>query len=311
MGYFPTFKVSTENDDLTGADPNADPRRRGYVGGGEHGINDHLTQDASPDYSPDGRGYKIVNGYEQAGTNAYDTDVARDRTMGAASNNRAAVTLDQGAANQSRALQMNGLGLMGQAARGQAPSRAAALGQSSTENTIRAASAGTAGARGPGASIAAMNGAQIVSANKMGANNAAIGDMRAAEMAKAQSEYAAGAQHVQGQDVSAATTNAQLEAQQRALNEARQQGFEKRGWDVRKTQSQAADEYAREQAAQANARARARQADQAYEDAQIDKSISTFESALMGAAGSDERMKKHIRPLKMDGLSNLMRKVPR
>jgi hypothetical protein len=306
------LKRSTANDDLNaGQDPQSLEHRKGYMGDGGFNINGNLTQGASPDYSPDGEGYAVVNGYKQAGTSAYDADVNRDRADGTAAQSRTAVQLNQGAANGSRGMQMDALGMMGTAAHGAAPSRAAALGQTSTDNTIRAASAGMGGARGPGASIAAMNGAQVGAANKMGANNAAITDMRAAEMAKAQGEYAMGAQGVEGQDIGAATANAKLEAQQRALNEARQQADEQRGFGVRKSQSQNADDWSRQQQAQADAIARSQQAQSAADDATQQHDISMVEGWLMGAAGSDERMKRNIRPLTMGGLGLLTRKAPK
>lgn len=304
------LKPSTANDDLnSGQDPDSLEKRKGYLGGGEFNINGHLNQDASPDYSPDGQGYAVVNGYQQPGTSAYDKDVARDQAAGEAAQQRHAVQLNQGNANQSRGMQMGALGMMAGAAAGNAPSRAAALGQAANDSAIRN-TAGVAGARGPGASIAAMNGAQNTMGQKMATTNAGITDMRAGEMAKNMTDYAGGAQRVEGQDVQAATTNAQLEAQQRALNEAKQQADEARAFGVRKTQSQTADDFYRQQQAQADAIRRQQQAQAAADDATQQHDISMVEGWLMGA-GSDTRMKTNVRPLPMGGLSNLMRKVPK
>ena len=282
---------------------------------------DAKRQQQLVDTGTDGNGYHLLAGtvspdfggsqYGVAGsTGAYDADVARDRSMADASNARVAPQLDQTQANQSRGLQMGALGLMSAAAQGNAPSQAAALGMSANDSAARAALAGSAGARGPGAAVAAMNGVQINAANVMGQRNAAITNMRANEMAANQGQYVSGAQQLQGQDIAAATTNAQLEAQQRALNEQRQQGFERRGWNVRNMESSAEDRYKRntDQALATNeANDLARQDKSSQQDQQRGAMYMSAVSSAAGAAGSDERMKRNIKPMPMGSLSRFAR----
>lgn len=100
---------------------------------------------------------------------------------------------------------------------------------------------------------------------------------------------------MQGQDIEAATTNAQLEAQQRALNEARQQGMERRGWDVRNQQQMAADRYQRNRDAQDLARRKLRAAEDAADAEAVEGNISTGLSILSMA--SDERAKTDVFPI--------------
>ncbi len=238
----------------------------------------------------------------------YDADVARNRAMGDASNGRAAVQLDQTQANETRGLQMGSLGMLRDAAMGQAPSRAAVLGQMATSSAMRDGLAASGAARGgPGAAIAAARGAQGGAANTMVHANAGISDMRANEMAQAQSQYAGGAQHAQSQDIGAATMNAQLEAQQRAMNEARQQGFERRGWNVRNMQSSGEDRYKRNVDAALNLTESNNLAEQARDSAQARETTNMALSAV-SAVTSDERTKRDVHPLAMGSLSHLMRK---
>lgn len=289
---------STSNDGVFAGQ--GDPRQKlGYLGDTEHISASGVNQDASPDYAPGnadtGGGEQIVNGWRVAGTNAFDKDVDRYRQMGEQGQARKAVQLDQGQANESRGMQMGALGMMGDAARGNAPSRAAELGAAGSEDSIRAAGAGMAGARGPGAAITAATGAQAGAQSSMTKLGAGISDMRAQEMAKAQQGYAKTAQAVEGQDIGAATTDAQLEAQQRAMNEARQQGMEHRGWDVRNQQQMAEDRYQRNKDAQELAIQRQLAAEKAADDAALNQTISTTAGALTLA--SDERTKRGAMPI--------------
>jgi hypothetical protein len=269
--------------------------RRGYLGDTEHISAAGVNENASPDYSVTGGGEAIVNGWRQGGTNAWDQDVDRYRRMGEEGQSRKAVQLDQGQANEARGLQMGALGMMGDAARGNAPSRAAELGNAGTDDAIRAASAGMGAARGPGQAIAATAGAQAGAQQQQTKLGAGISDMRAQEMLAAQTGYAKGAQGVQGQDIGAATQNAQLEAQNRAANESRQQGMERRGWDTRNQQQMAADRYQRNRDAQELAIRKQRAAENAADDAALTSAVST----TLGAAqmASDERAKKNIMPV--------------
>lgn len=267
------------------------------------------------DTGNDGNGGRLLPGtappdwggsqYGQAGdTSSYDADVQRDRTMGAASMGRAPVSLDQTQANASRGMQMGALGLLRAQADGTAPSSAAILSQRANQNAATAA--GSSGARTAGGAIVAAGRNGMQASNAALSSNVANADNRAHEIASGQNLYASGTQGVEGQDINAATTNAKLVAQQNALNEARQEGFERRGWNVRNSESQGEDRYARnvqgaENQNEANDLARQQRAsDQAKATSGM---IMQGVSSLVGTA-SDERAKTNIAP--MGSLSSLL-----
>lgn len=299
--------TASGDGDLTADMSDEERKRRGYVGGGSLGINNNLTQDAGADWNPDGTGEAIHNGYRVAGTSAYDKDVDRYRKMGADGMNRQAAQIDPTQANQSRGLQLGALGMMNQAAQGNAPSRAVEMGHVQNDAAIRAAMMRTGGARGPGAAVAAMNQSQAGAVGQMGQTNAQLTDLRGAEMAKNQSDFANSAQAARGQDITAATTNAQLEATQRSLNENRQESLERLGFDTRRAQSQAADRYARDLANQNDTRTRNQDERDARDWAHLKDDASTAASVGMGITNSDERLKTNMRPVMMGSLSGLSR----
>lgn len=306
MGYGVSWLQghSGSNDDLTAKGPST-AEKEGYEGD-VHGdgwdiISSGQNHAAEQDYTPgdphSGGGNDVVNGYAQAGTNAFDKDVDRYRQMGADGQNRQAVQLDQGQSDQSRGLQMGSLGMMGVAAQGGAPSRAAALGQAGGDSAIRAAGANMAAARSPGQAIVAAGQGQGGASQQMTQLGASVADQRAKEMAVAQQGYAKAAQGVEGQDIQAATTNAQLQAQQRALNESRQEGMEGRAWDVRSQQQRADDDYQRNKDAQDLAIRKQQASESAADGAATDQDISTVASIASMGFGSDERMKTKVRPM--------------
>ncbi len=302
--------ASSRNDDLFVKGKPLD-EKLGYLGDTEHIKAGGVNESGSPDYSPDGGGYAVVNGWQQAGTSAFDKDVKRFRSAGEQSHARGAVQLDQQQANESRGLQMGALGMMGDAARGNAPSRAAEVGAAGSEDAIRSAGLGMLGGtsgnrdrgRGPGAAIAAAAEAQNAAQGQMTRLGGNVSDMRAQEMSTAQNAYAKGTQGVQGQDIQAASMNAQLEAQQRAMNEARQQAMERRGWDVRNQQQMAADRYQRNRDSQELARRKQAAAEGAQDDAAVEAGVSSFLGAAQMA--SDERTKQSVMP--MGSLSSIGR----
>lgn len=296
---------SRDNDDLHGEVPNpnqrtpengATPEKGGLIPFAPNGW------DSDP-RNWGGHGYQSKDGWYIPGTSGADIDVDRYRRMGG--KGEAAPELDRRHL-QSRFQQMTALGELQRAAKGGAPSRAAALGQLANENALRAGSAGVAGARGPGQSVVAMRRAQGDVASRMGQANQGQMDMRAAEIARDQQAYAAGAHGVRGQDLGVATTNAQLEAQQRALNEQKQQAYERMAWDTRNTQMNA--ELERKGQDDRNAMAK-RQQREAEKQADFDK-IKDVASVgagtvmpLLDPTGSDERMKTNVRPI--GGLARL------
>lgn len=284
-----------------GQDKGAIASAGGLIGPGKR------NKKAGSQWDPAGGGEATENGYRVGGTNAYDKDVDRYRNAGTTSQGRAAVTLDQTQGDQSRGMQMGALGLMQGAARGNAPSRAATLGASATDNTARGALSGLAGGRGPGAAVAQAGQAGSAAAGRMSQQNAAITDLRAGEMAKNQSDLVNSANQLRTQDDQAATQNAKFEAQQRALNESREQGFENLGLDTRKTQQQGAVDYERLRRQKEQSFADARRAWDEGESQRTDEAVNTSVAMAMRATGSDERIKTNVRSVTMGSLSGLSR----
>ncbi len=194
--------------------------------------------------------------------------------------------------------------MLQRAAEGGAPSRAAALGQLSQADAMRAAASAPAG-RGPGGSLAAMRGAQNGTAVTMGQGAQQAMDGRAAETARDQSVFAGSANTVRGQDIAVASANATLDAQQRQLNQQHEQANERLAWDTRNAQQQAAGEFQRQQDGRANAERAARDAEIAadWEKAKTGASIG------LGVLGmvSDERAKQSVVP--MGALGALIRRA--
>lgn len=194
-------------------------------------------REATPGWSPDGDGHAMKGG-SSYGQTAYDTDIDRDRWMGEAAQKVAPVTVDQTQANESRGLSMDALGMLRAQGAGTAPSSAGILANRANENAVRQAGAQVAGARSAGGGIAALRGAGNAAGTAMLAGNAHNADARAAEVSGGQGAYAGGAGAINKQDIGVATTDAQLAAQQRALNEQRQQYFERQAYDTRGFQRQ-------------------------------------------------------------------------
>lgn len=272
-----------------------------FVGSGHGTQNDDLTN---------GRPVTLINqGADQRWAasggpdgnveTSYDRDVDRSRKRGAAP--IAGVTLDQGQANESRELQMGSLAMLESAARGNAPSRAVALGQMGTETSMRNGMAGSGAGRGVGGALMAMRNAQAATGQQMSAGNQQVADMRAQEMGRAQQGFASNAQAARGQDILAATTNAQLEARRRELQEQRQQANERMAWDTRHTQLQSANEWKTQQDGADMNRRRASAAQSAEDRA------ATMDNVNMGLGVggmlSDERTKRSVIP--MGSLSGL------
>lgn len=230
---------------------------------------------------------QIVNGYLQPGTSGADKDVSRYRDLGA--QRTAPVRLDQGQASQARGLQMGALALLRNAARGEAPSRAAIVGRMQSEQVARDALASTGGGRGGGQSVMAMRNAMAATANRQGAISGQAVDARAAESLQDVGAYYGGASAIRGQDVSAATTNAQLEAAQRDVDERRQQGYEKLAWDTRNAELFAGNEAAANDRANELAHRKLRAAEEQadYEKAKDLASIGLgLGSGMIAASGS-------------------------
>lgn len=316
MGFF--YEGHTPKEVLNDPAEDADRKRRGYLGD-HHGSEDNndtilsgdVNQRGSPDWTPDGgtgEGYDIVGGWRRPGTSAFDKDVERARRMGAEGQRRGAPFVDQTQAGQSRELEMNALGMLRAQGAGTAPSAAQTLSQRVNQNAVQNAGQQMTAARGIGSRIASAQGAGQQAGQAMLAGNAANAASRAGEISQGQTAYSASASGARGQDIGYATADAQFEAQQRALNEARQQRFERMGWDTRKTQQQAEDDWKRMSDDQKIAIAQQQEAARGRDDATTLGAINLATAGGSGLAtgtGSDERMKAHVRPMAMGSLSSL------
>lgn len=131
--------------------------------------------------------------------------------------------LDQGAADQSRGFQMGSLASLQGAANGTAPSQAAILGQQMADKNAQQAvsSAGTVRG-GPGAQASAYRYAANNAATQGAQAQQSIMADRANEMSTAQNNLANASSAARGQDLSAATTNAQLGQQTQQTNASNQ-----------------------------------------------------------------------------------------
>ncbi len=165
------------------------------------------------------------------GTPVADADIARYRAMGA--QKQAAVALDQADADRARGIQMGSLARLQDAAAGGAPSAAAIKGQMATSNAVRSGTMSAGGARSPGAAVAAMRGGIAGSGAQMAHGSGTAIDARVGEMGEARGQYMGGTLGLRGQDIQAATTNAQLEAQQRAQDAQRQLFYERLGYETK------------------------------------------------------------------------------
>ncbi len=232
---------------------------------------------------------------------SFNNDVNRYRDKGA--QGQASVNLDQTHTNASRQLQMNALGLLRAQGDGSAPSSAAILSQRANQNAVQSAAMQTAGAKTAGGGIAASRGAGNSAGSAMLAGNAQNANTRLGEISKGQGGYASGTGALMGQDIGEATTSANLEATQNALNEHRQQAYEKMAWDARNAEMNAANQAH-------NQDTQRQQAERAQRDAENQSDFNKIkDTASMGLAGgsslSDPRSKCNVMP--MGSLAHLMK----
>ncbi len=259
-----------------------------------------------PNWSPDGYGNEVHNNQIE-GMNAYDRSVDEYRERGNPLNPDGtrkvnAIQLNQGQADESRGLEMNALGMLRRQGSGEAPSAAAILSQRVNQGAVQQAGQQMTAARGIGASIHAANRGGQVAGNAMLQGNAANAAERAGEISRGQGSYSGAAGAVNTQDIGAATQNAGYEAQQRALDEMRQQANERMAYDTRRTQMSAQSESIR-QAEQERERQRANDAAQRQADFDKGKAvISTVMSAGQAAnsATSGEAKKDTREPTTSD-----------
>ncbi len=229
---------------------------------------------------------------------AADNEIGRYRAMGAV--RQPAAQLDQTQANESRGLQMNALEMLRAQAEGTAPSSAAILSQRANENAARNAGMAAAGARSTGGAIAASRAAGDMAGQAALSGNAQNANERGAELSHGQASYAGGTGAVNAADIGAATSNAGFEAQQHALDQGRQQGFERLGWNTRNAQLQGKSQQHQQFVSGGNAAAAAGRAET---EAKYQKGKDIASGAL--SLLSDERTKMHVVPV--GSLSSLMR----
>lgn len=197
-------------------------------------------------------------------TNVTDEYTKRDRyrSMGEAAANAPAYQVDFGLANAdranglaARAQQMQAANLMGQAAMGNAPSRAAIMGQQAAGQSLAATLGASAGARGMGAAAAQMQAQGQQAGMQLGNVNQFAG-VRAGEMAQARDQFGnamtgirGGDYNTMGLDQGQADAQAKSEDAQRALNQAGQMGYEQMGINA---EQQAVDSRLRQNQITAN-----------------------------------------------------------
>lgn len=256
-------------------------------------YDENYSGNVSDPYRWGGSAGQAEGGFIVPGTSGADVDITRYRGMGETAYGTAGPAIDRTRTNESRGLVMGSLshlqgvagGRNSEALRlGQEQARQVALGQQSNAASVRGgAMARAAASRTAGRNIARSN-AEI-------ANYARAG--QAEEMAHARPLLMGGLSGLRGQDLGLATSQADFEAKQRALNEQQQQAYERMGWETRNTDMQAAAERRRQVQEQQLADRKAK----AAERAQTEREILDWASMGVGAAAgmvSDERAKIRV-----------------
>ncbi len=221
------------------------------------------------------------NGNVLYGTSGVEKDVDRYRAM-AGETPQSGPAIDQRRPDETRAMGMGSLGLLGATAAGATPSAAEALSKQQTRDAQAAQYSMGASVRGGAMARAAA----ARSANMGAVNLAQVGAqqrqaLRAGEMASARDAYFGAASGMRGQDLGIATDQAKLDAAQRNSNEQRDQFYEGLGFGTKKAGVDAA--LGRSAADEAASNASRTQAlnEQRAERQRTDQTIGTI-----GAAGS-------------------------
>lgn len=174
-----------------------------------------------------GADFKDIDTKMKAAPNLAQSEANRYQQAGAAADQRQGVQMNLDNYNQSRGQTQNALGLAQSAAEGNQPSVAAMQLRQGLDQANNQAAGMAAGARGGGGNLAlaARSAIQQQGQNAMTTNqNAAM--LRANEMATARGQYLQGAQGMQNTDLTQSGQQAALNAQQRGLNDARNQFYE-------------------------------------------------------------------------------------
>jgi hypothetical protein len=231
-------------------DPNgtigADPQNAGRVRGTRPAYGGYTS---TVKVGPDGKLYNDANA-----SGLQDT-IGADRGLAAAAAARNAYQIDYSGANDARAQaygarerEADAAGLLGGAARGEAPSMTTGIGQSMTDAQLQGQLSASAGAKPHGIAAAAY-GAQDT-ARQMGAQNAGgIAGMRAGELGAARGEYMSGLSGMRGQDYASqamsqqqAIAQAQSEMAQRGRNARQSMGYEGMAFDANQAATNASME---------------------------------------------------------------------
>jgi hypothetical protein len=161
------------------------------------------------------------------------TDIAR-------TDERSAPWINQTPQHETRKLQMGSLATLGDAAAGNAPSRAEMLGQQMSDRAMRSQMSAAGSVRGgPGAQAAAFRAASQGAASQRADMNQGIQAERANEMTTARGKFADATTSARGQDVGLATDQAKMDLEGRRTNDARAMEYEKMRNQIDRDQLQA------------------------------------------------------------------------
>lgn len=205
---------------------------------------------------------------------------------------------------QSRNQQGQALGLLQNAAMGNAPSQAQIVGRQQTQAALASQRAMAASARGPQAmALAQQNAAQNTAATQSAIGGQTMANS-AAEAQANRGAYFAGASGMRASDLGAQqqmaneyTTQAQFQDNQRARNDAYAQGMYGNEIGVNTQQQNAHNQGVANEQQYAVAKQNADTASSA-QDVDTFKSIATGAGGFMSAAMSDERTKESVKDAK-------------
>lgn len=256
-------------------------------------------------YNPTGQStHYNADGTVSEDASGYDADVDRLRKHGEQFSDTP--WLDTRAADQSRGVQMGALGLLKAQADGSAASSAQIMSQRANQAAAQqTAQAVMSSKGGPGARIATLGAVAPGLEQRALAANVVNANARAAEISRGQSQYAGGATGMNQQDIAQASARAQLEQQQRALNEQHQETNEGLAWQTRNLGTQNAGAYTDLERNNVNSQHQREDASNQQTNGAIMTGINTVVGGVTGGVGaynkgntgSDERMKQNIRPM--------------
>lgn len=171
--------------------------------------------------------FKGIDQQMQNAPNLAQSESDRYRGLAGAADARQGVQMNLDNYNQSRGETQGALGLARGAAEGNAPSVAQMQLRQGLDQSQAQAAGLAASARGGGGNLAlASRAAQMQQGQNSMAANQQAAMLRANEMAQARQQYMQGAQGLQQVDLSQSGQQAALDAQQRGLNDARNQAYE-------------------------------------------------------------------------------------